>query len=82
LISGTPAVDAILSGIGGLGSSPFEGINRASTMHQINGGMQSKTSLKVRESAISTVCGLWGAAEMTYKALASRPSRFITVGIG
>lgn len=75
---GDTAVDAILSGVGGLGVlATLQGINHAAEMHA-NGGDAVEALFEGAGVAITgTARGLVGAAEMTYNVLASRPSRFV-----
>jgi hypothetical protein len=75
---GDGAVDAILSGVGGLGFfATLQGINHAVKQYE-NGGDPVEAAFEGAGVAIEgTARALVGAAEMGYKVLASRPSRFI-----
>lgn len=75
---GDTAVDAVLSGLGGLGVlATLEGINHAATKHK-NGGDGVEAMFEGAGVAIEgTARALVGVAEMGYNVLASRPSRFI-----
>lgn len=75
---GDSAADAILAGVGGLGFfATIAGINHAAEKHA-NGGDGVEAMFEGVGVAIEgTARSLVGAAEMTYKVLASRPSRFI-----
>ncbi|MFT6905274.1 MAG: hypothetical protein ACJAS1_001929 [Oleiphilaceae bacterium] len=75
---GDSTADAILAGLGGLGFfATIQGINHASTKYE-NGGDGVEAMFEGAGVAIEgTARALVGAAEMGYKVLASRPSRFI-----
>lgn len=75
---GDTAVDAILTGAGGLGFfATIQGINHASAKYE-NGGDAVEAVFEGAGVAIEgTARALVGAAEMGYNVLASRPSRFI-----
>jgi len=75
---GDTAVDAILTGLGGLGFfATIRGINHASAQYK-NGGDGVEALFEGAGVAIEgTASALVGAAEMGYNILASRPSRFI-----
>ena len=75
---GDSAVDSIMSGVGGLGLlATVKGINHAVTKHK-NGGDAAEAIFEGVGVAIeSTASAFVGAAEMGYKVLASRPSRFV-----
>lgn len=75
---GDTAVDALLTGLGGLGFfATLEGINHASEKYQ-NGGDGVEAIFEGAGVAIEgTARSLVGAAEMGYNVLNSRPSRFI-----
>ena len=75
---GDSAADAILAGVGGLGLfATIAGINHAAEKHA-NGGDGVEAMFEGVGVAIEgTARSLVGAAEMTYKVLASRPSRFV-----
>lgn len=75
---GDSAADAILAGVGGLGLfATIAGINHAANKHA-NGGDGVEAMFEGVGVAIEgTARSLVGAAEMTYKVLASRPSRFV-----
>lgn len=75
---GDTAVDAILSGVGGLGFfATLNGINHAAEMHANGGDAVEALFEGAGVAIVGTARGLVGAAEMTYNVLASRPSRFI-----
>lgn len=76
--AGDSAVDAILSGVGGLGFfATLQGINHAVKQHE-NGGDPVEAAFEGAGVAIEgTARALVGTAEMGYKVLASRPSRFM-----
>ena len=75
---GDTAVDAIFSGIGGIGFfATLEGINHAATLHA-NGGDAVEALFEGAGVAFKgTARAFVGTAEMGYKILASRPSRFV-----
>ena len=75
---GDTAVDALLTGLGGLGFfATVDGINHASEKYE-NGGDAVEAIFEGAGVAIEgTARALVGAAEMGYNVLASRPSRFI-----
>lgn len=75
---GDSAADAILAGVGGLGLfATIAGINHAGAKHA-NGGDGVEAMFEGVGVAIEgTARSLVGAAEMTYKVLASKPSRFM-----
>lgn len=75
---GDTAADAILSGIGGIGFfATLEGINHAATLHA-NGGDPVEALFEGAGVAImGTARAFVGTAELGYKVLASRPSRFV-----
>lgn len=75
---GDTTVDAILTGLGGLGFfATIEGINHASKEYE-NGGDAVEAIFEGAGVAIEgTARSLVGAAEMGYNILASRPSRFV-----
>ncbi len=75
---GDTTVDAILTGLGGLGLfATIQGINHASKKYE-NGGDGVEAVFEGAGVAIEgTARALVGAAEMGYNILASRPSRFI-----
>jgi hypothetical protein len=75
---GDTAVDAILSGVGGLGFfATVEGINHAAAMHA-NGGDAVEAMFEGFGVAVKgTARTFVDTAEMGYKVLASRPSRFV-----
>ncbi|MGY2313138.1 hypothetical protein ACW9I6_00465 [Pseudomonas sp. SDO5522_S412] len=72
------AADALLSGIGGLGLfATIQGINHAAERHK-NGGDGVESIFEGVGVAIEgTARALVGTAELGYKVLASRPSRFV-----
>ena len=75
---GDTAVDAILSGVGGLGFlATIEGINHAAEQHKNGGDAVEALFDGAGVAIIGTARGLVGAAEMTYNVLASKPSRFL-----
>jgi hypothetical protein len=75
---GDTSVDAILSGIGGLGFfATLKGINHAAEMHANGGDAIESLFEGAGVFIIGTPHGFVGAAEMTYKILMSRPSRFL-----
>ena len=75
---GDTTVDAILSGLGGLGFfATIEGINHASAKYE-NGGDAVEAMFEGAGVAIEgTARALVGAAEMGFNILSSRPSRFV-----
>jgi hypothetical protein len=75
---GDSVVDAILAGVGGLGFfATIEGINHAVERHK-NGGDGAEAMFAGAGVAIEgTARALVGAAELSYKVLASKPSRFL-----
>ncbi|WP_432472087.1 hypothetical protein [Amphritea sp. HPY] len=75
---GDTTADSILAGLGGLGFfATIDGINHAATKYE-NGGDAVEAMFEGAGVAIEgTARALVGAAEMGYKVLASRPSRFI-----
>lgn len=75
---GDSAVDAVLAGLGGLGvMATLEGINHAVKKHE-NGGDGVEALFEGAGLAIEgTARALVGAAELGYKAITSRPSRFV-----
>ena len=75
---GDTAVDAILAGLGGLGFfATLEGLNHAVKKHE-NGGDGVEAIFEGAGVAIEgTARALVGAAEMGYKVLSSKPSRFV-----
>lgn len=75
---GDGAADAILAGVGGLGFfATLQGINHAVKQHE-NGGDPVEAAFEGAGVAIEgTARALVGVAEMGYKVLASRPSRFM-----
>jgi hypothetical protein len=75
---GDSAVDSIMSGLGGLGFlATLKGINHAVTKHE-NGGDAAEAMFEGVGVAIEgTASAFVGAAEIGYKVLASRPSRFV-----
>lgn len=75
---GDTAVDAILAGVGGLGFfATLEGLNHAVKKHE-NGGDGVEAIFEGAGVAIEgTARALVGAAEMSYKVLSSKPSRFV-----
>ncbi len=72
------AVDAILTGVGGLGFfATLEGLHHAVQKHE-NGGDAVEAIFEGAGVAIEgTARALVGAAEMGYKILSSKPSRFV-----
>ena len=75
---GDSVVDAILTGVGGLGLfATIEGINHAAKQYE-NGGDGAEALFEGAGVAIEgTARALVGAAEMLYKLLMSRPVRFV-----
>jgi len=75
---GDTTVDAVLAGVGGLGFfATLEGLNHAVKKHE-NGGDAVEAVFEGAGVAIEgTARALVGAAEMGYKVLSSRPSRFV-----
>ena len=75
---GDTAVDAILTGVGGLGFfATLEGLNHAVKKHE-NGGDGVEAMFEGAGVAIEgTARALVGAAEMGYKVLSSKSSRFV-----
>ncbi|MCC4272206.1 hypothetical protein LL254_15975 [Marinobacter nauticus] len=75
---GDTAVDAILAGVGGLGFfATLQGFNHAVKKHE-NGGDGVEAIFEGAGVAIEgTARALVGAAEMGYKVLSSKPSRFV-----
>jgi hypothetical protein len=75
---GDSAVDAILSGLGGLGVlATLEGINHAVNKHK-NGGDAVEAMFDGAGIAIEgTARALVGTAEMGFKVITSRPVRFV-----
>ncbi len=75
---GDTGADAILTGLGGLGFfATIEGINHASKKYE-NGGDAVESMFEGAGVAIEgTARALVGTAEMGYKVLTSRPSRFV-----
>ncbi len=75
---GDTTVDAILSGLGGLGLfATLEGINHATKKYEKNGDVEEAIFEGAGVAIEGTAKALVGTAEMSYKILASRPSRFI-----
>lgn len=76
------ALDAMLAGVGGLGFfATIEGINHAAERYK-NGGDGVEVIFEGAGVAIEgTARGLVGTAELAYKTLSSRPSRFIGRGL-
>jgi hypothetical protein len=75
---GDSVVDAIFAGVGGLGLfATIQGINHAVSKHK-NGGDGAEAMFDGAGVAIEgTARAFVGAAELSYKALASKPSRFV-----
>lgn len=75
---GDTTVDAVLAGVGGLGFfATLEGLNHAVKKHE-NGGDGVEAMFEGAGVAIEgTARALVGAAEMGYKVLSSKPSRFV-----
>ena len=75
---GDTAVDAIISGLGGLGLfATIKGINHASTKYE-NGGDGVEAMFEGAGIAIEgTARAIVGAAELGYNVAMSRPSRFV-----
>ncbi len=75
---GDSVADAILAGVGGLGFfATVEGINHAAAKHE-NGGDAIEAMFEGAGVAIEgTAKALVGAAEMSYKVMTSRPSKFV-----
>ncbi len=75
---GDTAVDAIISGLGGLGLfATIKGINHASTKYE-NGGDGVEAMFEGAGVAIEgTAKAIVGAAELGYNVVMSRPSRFV-----
>ena len=77
------AVDALLTGLGGLGFfATLQGINHACKKYE-NGGEAVESMFEGLGVAIEgTARALVGAAEMSYNVLTSSPSRFIVSSVG
>lgn len=75
---GDTTVDAILAGVGGLGFfATLQGLNHAVKKHE-NGGDGVEAIFEGAGVAVEgTARALVGAAEMGYKVLSSKPSRFV-----
>jgi hypothetical protein len=75
---GDTTVDAVLAGVGGLGFfATLQGLNHAVKKHE-NGGDAVEAIFEGAGVAIEgTARALVGAAEMGYKVLSSKPSRFV-----
>lgn len=75
---GDTTVDAIFAGVGGLGLfATFRGMDHAMKKHE-NGGDGVESVFEGAGVAIEgTASALVGAAEMGYKVLSSKPSRFV-----
>ncbi len=75
---GDTAVDSIMSGLGSIGLlATLKGINHAVKRHE-NGGAAAEAMFEGVGVAIEgSVSAVFGAAEMGFKVLTSRPSRFV-----
>ncbi|MBD3646452.1 MAG: hypothetical protein HUJ31_03145 [Pseudomonadales bacterium] len=75
---GDTTADAILTGLGGLGFfASIQGINHAVRNYE-NGGDGVEAAFEGAGVAIDrTLAGFFGIAEMSWKILSSRPSRFV-----
>jgi hypothetical protein len=75
---GDTTVDAVLTGVGGLGFfATLEGLNHTVKKHE-NGGDGVEAMFEGAGVAIEgTARAFVGAAEMSYKVLSSKPSRFV-----
>lgn len=75
---GDSAVDAVLSGLGGLGVlATVKGINHAGTKYENGGDAVEAMFEGVGIAIVGTASAIVGAAEMGYKVITSRPSRFV-----
>jgi hypothetical protein len=72
------AVDAILSGLGGIGLlATARGINHAADKHKNGGDAVEALFEGVGVAILGTASALVGTAEIAYKIITSRPSKFV-----